>query len=83
MINIGRRDSGWLRLIIIMAYLVLDFFAIRYSYLLILKGVTGEFEIRLNFSELSLYISSVVPGIILAVVAIIITLQISKTIKNL
>ena len=71
--NIHRADSGWLRLFIAILFIIVAIFVFRYAYLLILKGVEGEFELVVqNFKGVGLYLASVSPGVLFVVAGTVI-----------
>jgi len=70
--NIERADSGWLRLFIVILFITLDVYVFYLVYNLILKGLKGEFKILITYNQGSIYITSLVPGIIFVMAGVLI-----------
>ncbi len=83
--NLHRADSGWLRLFIVGLFIFLSFVSFKYAYFLILKGVSGEFKIAMeNFRGITLYITSVSPGLVFIIAAVfILCWALPRTLKSL
>ncbi|OIO34272.1 MAG: hypothetical protein AUJ70_01485 [Candidatus Omnitrophica bacterium CG1_02_40_15] len=62
-----RRDSGLVMLIVVGLFVALGFFVFWLAFKLILMGVRGEFTILAGFEGMSLYITSISPGIFLII----------------
>ena len=69
--SIMRRDSGELRLFISIAFAVVSGFAFYYGYELIKQGVAGEFKILAGYSGLTLYFTSISPGVLFGVLGML------------
>jgi len=63
-----RRDSGEVLCIVVLIFTGLSSYVFYLSYKLIIMGVKGEFEILSEFSGIKLYLFSVSPGILLAII---------------
>ena len=78
-------DSGWLRLLIILGFLTLSGIVLNFGFILILKGVKGEFTIAVeHLKGLNLYIASVSPGILFIIGGVLMLWKaLPATLKNL
>ncbi len=65
-----RRDSGEVLSFVVLIFIALSVYVFKLSYDLIIMGVKGEFEILAEFSGITLYLFSISPGIILAVILV-------------
>lgn len=61
-----RRDSGEIMAFIVFVFVVLGGYVFKLSFELIKMGVKGEFTILSKFSGYELFITSISPGIFLA-----------------
>lgn len=82
--NIQRRDSGWLRLLIVVLFSFVSAGFLWIGYKLILVGTTGSWEIVSNFKGFKLYLASLSPGILVILLgAVIISFGLPQVLKNL
>lgn len=63
-----RRDSGEILTLVVLLFIGLSVYVFHLSYKLILMGVKGEFTVLAEFSGMKLYLCSVTPGLVLAVI---------------
>jgi len=79
-----RRDSGELRLIIAILFCIVAVFFGFLGFLLIKQGVMGEWSIVSSFRGWTLYFTSISPGLVVFIFAVIILVYgLPKTLKNL
>lgn len=82
-INI-RRDSGELRFLISLLFVLISGAFLFTGYRLIKDGVFGNWEIVSSFKGLTLYLTSISPGLLVIILAtVIITWGLREVIKNL
>lgn len=83
--NLTRRDGGYLRLLIVLLFSILGIVGLYLSYLRLIQGVKGEFTIFVeNLEGISLYISSVAPGILMIIAVVwILTYALPRTLKSM
>jgi len=83
--NLTRRDSGYLRLLIVFLFSCVGIVALNFSYLLLIKGVYGEFTIMVeNLEGITLVLSSVAPGVFMILAAVVILAYgLPKTLKSM
>ena len=83
--HLTRRDSGFLRLLIIFIFSILGIFGLYLSYLLLIKGVKGEFTVFMdNLKGFQLYVSSVAPGILMIIAVVwILSYALPKTLESM
>ena len=83
-INLDRRDSGWLRLILTILFGIVSICFLYVGYLLVTVGAIGNWEIVSSFKGWTLYIASISPGIlVLFLGALIMFYGLPKTLKIL
>lgn len=79
-----RRDSGEVRLVISIGFLIVVWYSFKIAYNLILRGVAGEFKIVSEFSGWKLYFTSVSPGVVFGLFGISILIwALPRTLKAL
>ncbi len=83
-LNLGRRDSGYLRLIISTLFLIVAGSAFWLGYQLIKIGATGAWEIVSGLKGFQLYIASLSPGLFFVIGGIaILGWALPRTLKSL
>ena len=72
--NLYRRNSYNQILLIVLLFSLLNFLGYYYAYRLLISGVNGEFAILMeNFEGVTLYIACLVPGVLLLLTIIVIS----------
>jgi hypothetical protein len=81
---LSRRDSGELRALVIGLFCIVAIFFGFFGWFLIGEGVSGEWSIVSSFKGLTLYITSISPGLLVFLFAtIILVWGLPKVLKNL
>jgi len=82
--NLHRRDSGWLRLLIVLVFATVSAVFLWAGYKLVLSGIAGSWKIVSSFKGFTLYITSICPGLLVIIVAgLILIWGLPKTLKTL
>ncbi len=84
LLNLLRKDSGELRVLITLIFSVISSFFLWIGYELAKSGVAGNWQIISSFKGWSLYFSSISPGLlVIGFGAAIMIWGLPKTLKNL
>lgn len=82
-LKLFRRDSGEVFLAMLILFIGLAVYVFKLAFKLILMGVKGEFQILAKFSGITLYVTSIFPGLAFIIaIGVIMCVSLPRVIKN-